>query len=273
MLDLAAVQPCAIDLLGGLTAHALAVAAFAGHHQRAGQYRVGVGIKAEIRVHQPGRHTAAVGVHILPDTGAHTAGVVAVSLVDGRVVTEQPEERREQTGRPHFLYKIAFAIIINDQLGGGRGPHHLHAAGTCLPEVAVHGLIAGRGHQRQFLGAAGGMVADRPGAQTVGGQRHAQLQVKGVVDVYQVDHIQLRGDADLHLAGRFQRYAVLFCGKTKVLAILQNGHVPRRLHLAHDVLHLGKGDGFAARVGDEMLHRQPDGQLALRLAARLQVGG
>ena len=218
-----------------------------------------------------GRHAAAVVVDVLPDARAHAVAAVAVALVVGGAVGQQGQQRRQQAGRAHFLYKVLLAVIVYGQLRRRRGAHHLDAAGPGMPEIAVHRLIPLFGDQRQVLRPAGGVVAHVPGAQPARRQRHIQLYAELVVDRQHAAHIALRGDADLQLAGRFQRDAVLRRGIPHIQPVDGDGRILRVLHLAQDALHLGKGDGFPAHMGQEVLCLQPQGQRPLRLAAAAEI--
>ena len=157
-----------------------------------GQHVLRIAGVTEIRVHQMRRDAAAVTVHILPEPRADAIATVAAGLIDRGVVTEQRKERRQQAGRAHFADKIGLILIVNGHLRRRCGAHHLHAAGPLFPQVGVHSLVPGTGHQGQVLGMAGRVAARRPGAQPVGSQRQPQLQIEAVVQIHDVLHVAQR---------------------------------------------------------------------------------
>lgn len=127
------------------------------------------------------------------------------------------------------------------------------------------------GNQRQYLSPLGGVVSHRPRAQTAGSQRQAQLQIKPVVAVHDILNIPLGRQSDLQLAGRADNRRQ--CGSTeaKVFAFRDNGGIPLLLQVPQSRLQLRKCDRSAVRVCHKMLHLQPEGELALRLAVGLKI--
>ena len=112
-----------------------------------GQHVFRIAGVTEICVHQMRRYAATVTVHILPEPRADAIAAVVAGLIDRGVVAEQRKERRQQAGRAHFADKIGLILIVNGHLRRRRGAHHLHAAGPLFPQVGVHGLVPGAGHQ------------------------------------------------------------------------------------------------------------------------------
>ena len=236
-----------------------------------GQYILRIAGVTEIHVHQMRRDAAAVTVHILPEPRADAIAAVAAGLIDRGVVAEQRKERRQQAGRAHFADKIGLILIVNGHLRRRRGAHHLHAAGPLFPQVGVHGLVPGAGHQGQLLGMAGRVAARRPGAQPVGSQRQPQLQIESVVQIHDVLHVAQRGQADAQLArgpqrGRQRRTAV-----AEIFAVGDDRRVCLLLQIAQRSLHIGKGRGLAVGPGEEVLDLQLQRQLAVRLTVRRKV--
>ena len=236
-----------------------------------GQHILRVAGIAEIRIHQVRGDAAAVTVHILPEPRADAIAAVAAGLIDRGVVTEQRKERRQQAGRAHFADKIGLILIVNGHLRGRRGAHHLHAAGPLLPQVGVHGLVPGAGHQGQFLGVAGRVAAHRPGAQPVGGQRQPQLQIEAVVQVHDVLHVAQRGQADAQLARGPQRDRQRRAAVAEIFAVGDDRRVGLLLQVPQHGLHIGKGRGLSVGPGEEVLDLQLQRQLAVRLTVRRKV--
>ena len=210
-----------------------------------GQHVLRIAGVTEIRVHQMRRNAASVTVHILPEPRADAIAAVAAGLIDRGVVAEQRKERRQQAGRAHFADKIGLILIVNGHMRRRRGAHHLHAAGPLFPQVGVHGLVPGAGHQGQVLGMAGRVAAHRPGAQ--------------------------RGQADAQLARGPQRGRQRRAAVAEIFAVGDDRRVCLLLQIAQRGLHIGKGRGLAVGPGEEVLALQFQRQLAVRLTVRRKV--
>ena len=154
---------------------------------------------------------------------------------------------------------------------GGSCPHHLDSASPGILEIPVHRFVPLFGNQRQFLCAAGWMIAYRPYTKPACRKCHAQLQIELIVNVHDFEHTALRHDADFHLTGRFQRNTVPLGSIPHIFPIDQYRRIVRLLHLPQYTLYFRKSDRFPAGMGDKVLYLQPQGQLSFWLASLLEI--
>ena len=162
-------------------------------------------------------------------------------------------------------YGIVPSAVLPEMRSRNAPSTHTYPCVPCVSTAMMPSVLPERAVSVTFS------LASAAGAQPARRQRHVQLHAELVVDRQHAAHIALRGDADLQLAGRFQRDAVLRRGIPHIQPVDGDGRILRALHLAQDALHLGKGDGVPARMGQKVLCLQPQGQRALRLAAPAEI--